>query len=690
MAVKTLLVLSPHPDSAEAIRVGLDPKQYRVVHRTNAEGAEPLLAHGLADICIADVELTTVQSAWSLEKLKRAAPKIPLIVYTGARQWEWEEEAYLRGAERVLTKPVRPRTLEAVLERLAKPSIPEVQSVVAREPRAGNKAEPASQVTPAAAHTLSVLRNCSIILGYSLDAEAMLRQFLLLLREILSINRAVIFLRRPVTSLGQGDSSSGTGFRVACSVGLPTSLLQHFELGITSGIGAHILQSGHILRRDSDETKADREIAKEFELLGAQVAIPVLDRESVLGVAVFDGRITGEPLLSSELQLVFHLLEQLGLAIKNIWLHDQVAANHELMTGIMRELNSACLVISSEMVVLHANKMARRFFGRPERRNELDFSDLPQGIGAKVYQVLQTGAGLSGYTHQPEDSPGAIYSINIVPFARQTTGLPSSVLLIAEDLSQAQVLKRLEIESASLRLVRDMAQGLTHEMGNALTRLNTYQQLLGEHLGKRNVSTDFLKSMESDAGSDLRRMGRLVNQMRHLSSDTVTSEETFPLEPLIKEAFQEASRLHTADNPRLTCEPGIKTVVLSGNRVALKHALTEILLNGLQAGGSAPSILVKANFNAISNGKPSLILEFRDDGPGFTEETASKATAPFFTTRNVGLGLGLTVSRKIVENHHGRLEIGPGNGPAGGVKIFFPGDRAQSAGTLELVCMETA
>lgn len=688
--MKTVLVLSPHPDTAEAIRAILDPKQYRVVHRTSAEGAEPLLAHGLAELCIVDVELTTVQSAWSLEKLKRIAPRVPLIVLTGARQWEWEEEAYLRGAERVLSKPLRPRTLEAVLDRLVQPAPPEaVESVVAREFRPG-KAEPATQVTPAAAHTLSVLRNCSIILGYSLDAEAMLRQFLLLLREILSINRAVIFLRRPTTSLDRNESSGGAGFRVACSVGLPSSLLQHFELGVASGIGAHIMHSGHILRRDSEEAKTDREISKEFELLGAQVAIPVLDRESVLGVAVFDGRITGEPLVSAELQLVFHLLEQLGLAIKNIWLHDQVAANHELMTGIMRELNSACVVVSSEMVVLHANKMARRFFARPERRGELDFSDLPQGIGAKVYQVLQTGAGLSGYTHQPEDSPGAVYSVNIVPFARQTSGLPSSVLLIAEDLSQAQVLKRLEIESASLRLVRDMAQGLTHEMGNALTRLNTYQQLLSEQIGRGAVNLDFLRSMESDSAVDLRRIARFVSQMRHLSTDAVTAEENFPLEPAVREACEEACRLHPTVNSKFICEPGAKSIVITGNRAAFSHAFTEIILNGLQNGRLEPVITVKTNFNSLAGGKPALALEFRDDGSGFTEETAAKATAPFFTTRNVGLGLGLTVSRKIIENHDGRLEIIAGSGASAGVIVHLPGARAQSTGTLSLVCVETA
>ncbi len=103
-------------------------------------------------------------------------------------------------------------------------------------------------------------------------------------------------------------------------------------------------------------------------MLGAQVAVPILDRETVLGVAVFDGRITGEPLVNSELELIFRLLEQLGLAIKNIWLHDQLAGNHEMMADILRELSSACVVVSRDLTILHANKTARRYFGRAERR----------------------------------------------------------------------------------------------------------------------------------------------------------------------------------------------------------------------------------------------------------------------------------------------------------------------------------
>ena len=361
--MKTLLVLAQHPDSAEAVRAGLNPEQYRVVHRPSLEEAEPLLVHGLVDVCILDVELSNVQGLWALERLRRRAPKCPVIVYTGTKQWEWEEEAYLQGAAHVLNKPVRARMLASVLERLWPATVERTASLpLAPMPADLSKAaESGAPAFPGAAQTLSVLRDFSAILTHSLDAQGMLKQFLLLLREILSINRAAIFLPQVLAPVsGPSAVEERRQLRAACAVGLSTGLLQHLELSFDAGIGGHLLRQGRILRRFSEEARNDLETQKEFELLGAQVAVPILDRETVVGVAVFDGRITGEPLVNTELQLIFHLLEQLGLAIKNIWLHDQLATNHEMMADILRELSSACVVVGRDLTILHANKMARK------------------------------------------------------------------------------------------------------------------------------------------------------------------------------------------------------------------------------------------------------------------------------------------------------------------------------------------
>ncbi len=676
--MKTLLVLAPHPELAESVRTGLSPEHYRIVHRTTVDEAEPILAHGLANACIVDVELSSVQGVWVLEKLRRRAPKCPLIIYTGAKQWEWEEEAYLQGATHVLTKPVRIRMLTALLDRLWEtPNStgvlppPPVQAL----PFEYAKAAPVpAVVSQSAFQNLGPLRGFSAILTHSLDADAMLKQFLLLLRELIGINRAAVFLRQPSTWLGEKLAlDENRRLRAACARGLYPGRLGHFELSFENGIGGQLARLGRILRRSSEEARLDVEAQKEFELLGAQVAVPILDRETVIGVAVFDGHITGEPLSNPELELIFHLLEQLGLAVKNIWLHDQLSSSHGMMAEILRELSSACVVVSRDLGILHANKAARRFFGvSNQRTGEMGFSDLPQLIGTKIYQVLKTGSALPTFKFEPE--PGTVYNVTIVPFQRQNTAQPSSALLMVEDLTQSEQLRKLEVETANLRLVRTMADRLAHEVGNAMVPLSTHQQLLAD----KYKDPEFRASLDAALADGVKRVTRLINQMRFLARDSVASQEAFPVNPLIEEAYEEARKHQPVKAAQFKYEDEAKPIVMTGDRAALKHALTEVILNALQANPTDPKIGVR--LHADSNGSGivhDLQIEVQDNGSGFTPEAAQKAPSPFFTTRNVGLGLGLTVSRKIIETHHGKLEIVQRKtGQSGIVRISLPVDNA--------------
>ena len=149
-----------------------------MVHRATVEEAEPLLAHGLAHACVLDVELSGVQGIWLIEKLRRRDAKCPIIVYTDAKQSEWEEEAYLRGVTHVLTKPVRPRLLTAVLDRLfaaAPVAAPAAAPTASRRSRQPVSPPPAGRQRGPTTQPLAVLRDFSSILTHSLDAEAMLQ-----------------------------------------------------------------------------------------------------------------------------------------------------------------------------------------------------------------------------------------------------------------------------------------------------------------------------------------------------------------------------------------------------------------------------------------------------------------------------------------------------------------------------------
>jgi signal transduction histidine kinase len=674
--MRTLLVLAPLPDLADAVRAAANPGQYRVLHRVSIEEAEPLLAHDLADACVLELDLTGVQAIWTLEKLRRRATKCPVLIFSAAKQPEWEEEAYLQGATHVLSKPLRPRMFAALLERLwptaispATTSFPTAPAQLA--PSASDTTTFSAGAGGSGSQLLPVLRNFSGILTHSLNAEGMLRQFLILLRDILSINRGVIFVRQPLGELGASANLAGSRkLRAVSSIGLSQGLLEHIDLSLDSGIGAQVLRVGRIIRRSGEEVRQDLASQKEFELLGAQVAVPILDRDTALGVAVFDGRITGEALTNAELELIFHLLEQLGLALKNIWLHDQLSSNHQMMADILRELSSACVVVNRDLAVLHANKTARRYFCRAERRSgEMEFSDLPPEIGTKVYQVLKNGAAVANFRYQPEDQPGTLYNINVVPFQRQQAGSPASALLMAEDLTQVEQLRRLEVETANLRLIKAMADRLTHEIGNALVPLSTHQQLLAD----KWKDPEFRSSLDIAMAEGVKRVTRLINQMRFLSRDSLGANEAFPVAPLIEEAYQEACKYQPAKAAQLRYDHASKPFILNGDRAALKHAFAEVMLNALQANPGEPKIGVRFQSQPNGANAHALQIEVQDNGTGFTPEALEKAPAPFFTTRNVGLGLGLTVSRKIFETHHGKLEIIPAkSGHAGVVRISLP------------------
>jgi signal transduction histidine kinase len=671
--MKTLLVLAQHPDFAEAVRAAVNPESYRIIHRLSLDEAEPLLHGALFSACIFDVEPGDARWIWMVEKLRQRAPQCPIIVYGSADVREWEEEAYLMGVAHVLAKPVRARLLNGILDRLLVPAVSRPVRALAPAP-APRTAETTPRIpapTQSASQQLEFSRRFSTILTHSLDAEALVTKFLLLLREMVGVNRAAVFLQEPATAFGRGlQREDVRRLRKGCAIGLAPDLLDNFELTFESGIGGYLQRSGKILRFDGEVAQVDAQIQHEFEVLGAQVAVPILDRETLVGIAVFDGRITGEPLVNSELEVIFHLLEELAIAVKNIWLHDQLAANHEMMADIFRQLNSACVVVGQDLKVLHANKTARGYFGKAGSRGaELEFSDLPSALGGKVFQVLKNGTAIAPFRYQPEDSPGLIYQVSVVPFQKQSADRPASALLMAEDLTQAEQLRKLEVEAANLRLVTTMADRLAHEIGNALVPLSTHQQLLKE----RYKDPEFRATLETAMADSVKRVTRLINQMRFLSRDSTASVEAFPMSGLIEDAYQEAQKHQAVKMPKLDYKNGNEPIIVQGDRAALKHAFSEIILNALQANPADPKIGVHVHAEKNGSDHRDVQIEIQDNGAGFTSEAGQKAPTPFFTTRNVGLGLGLTVSRKIIETHHGKLEIiSPKAGHSGLVRVTLP------------------
>jgi len=245
-----------------------------------------------------------------------------------------------------------------------------------------------------------------------------------------------------------------------------------------------------------------------------------------------------------------------------------------------------------------------------------------------------------------------------------------AALVIIEDVSQAVRLRRLEIETANLRLVQQMAERMAHEIGNAVVPISTHQQLLKERID----DPEFQKSLAGAMQEGVKRVSRLVNQMRYLARERTEFVESVSVKQIIEEAFRDARAYHPASTVLLQFESQ-EALVVSGDRVGLKHAFSEILLNALQANTQSCQVQVRSRSETDAAGARWVRIEVLDSGAGFTPEAAGKVPKPFFTTRNVGLGLGLAVTDKIVQVHRGKLEIAPPQtGQPGIVRVSLPMD----------------
>jgi nitrogen fixation/metabolism regulation signal transduction histidine kinase len=171
----------------------------------------------------------------------------------------------------------------------------------------------------------------------------------------------------------------------------------------------------------------------------------------------------------------------------------------------------------------------------------------------------------------------------------------------------------------------------------------------------------------------VKRVSRLISQMRYLAREAVVTRESVSLSQLVKEAFKEAHTYQPAKSAKLQYDNGKHPIVLVGDPAALTHALAEVILNAIQANPADAKVAVHAQTKNDPEGHEWVQIEITDNGVGFTSEAAERVPAPFFTTRTVGLGLGLCVSRKIIEVHHGQLVIpNPDSTDHGAVRISLP------------------
>jgi signal transduction histidine kinase len=109
-----------------------------------------------------------------------------------------------------------------------------------------------------------------------------------------------------------------------------------------------------------------------------------------------------------------------------------------------------------------------------------------------------------------------------------------------------------------------------------------------------------------------------------------------------------------------------------GDRVELQQVIMNLLRNGSEAMTSVDDRPRELVIRTEPEGKDRVRLSVKDTGVGFDPQLADKLFEGFYTTKRDGMGIGLSVSRSIIESHHGRLWAAPNDGPGATFAFSIP------------------
>lgn len=527
------------------------------------------------------------------------------------------------------------------------------------------------------------LKDLSRILSQHVDEGTLVTEFLRLVRELLGTGKAAIFTRRLPDGLFAGPAtSSSKQLAVAQNVGLARHVVEHFRLSVDSGIGGFLARESRILLRaqalDSMSMDYDPEVVREFEALGTDVAVPIFDDDQLLGVLTFNGKITGEPLTSQELELVYNLMAQLAQAIHNAQLREQITSQQRFVNEVLAHVQTGVVVVGQNNRILTVNHRAGELLELNDKTVVgQDIRQLPTRVADVVFEALQTGREI----HQQEVMlpPGnRPLGVSATRFAMAGEGAVIAIALI-EDLTQVRLEQARAKDLADKEFFTRLSARMSHELKNSLVSIKIFAQLLPE----RHEEKEFREQFSTTVANEVNRVDMLVNNLTFFGHPLLLVNEAVVLGDLIdtclKNVTQEFGRKQVAHIMNVgdkAPEPSSVPVVtvkknfahklawLEGDRIRLLQAFEHVLRNAVQSmpqGGRLTISTTDAQPTDFPDGKlpvgGAVRLDWQDTGEGIAPEDLKRVTEPFVTTRNVGVGLGLTIVKKIIERHSGRLEI---------------------------------
>jgi len=217
-----------------------------------------------------------------------------------------------------------------------------------------------------------------------------------------------------------------------------------------------------------------------------------------------------------------------------------------------------------------------------------------------------------------------------------------------------------------------MAASIAHEVNQPLAGIITNASTCLRMLAADPPNVDGARETARRTIRDGNRASEVVTRLRALFAKKEPTTETVNL----NEATREVIALSLSELQRsqviLRQELAGDLPSVTGDRVQLQQVILNLLLNAADAMSGIDDRPRKLVIRTERDEDDRVRLTVQDTGVGFEPQAAGRLFEAFYSTKNGGMGIGLSVSRSIIESHHGRLWAAPNDGPGATFSFSLP------------------
>jgi PAS domain S-box-containing protein len=404
-------------------------------------------------------------------------------------------------------------------------------------------------------------------------------------------------------------------------------------------------------------------------ILGTEefIVVPLVGRFETVGVLILDNRFSGKEITANMIDVLKIFSDNAGLAIENVQNYEELKSktlslerqtsllnyHKDFTISILESLDVAIIVLDREDKIREWNKRAESIFNYKKKRVlgtsfdniAHDFRDL-ENVAERVYEIKDTVV-LTKYAMKLDEKE-LFFDIKFTPLRYSTSDRIEGIIIMFDDVTQKKLMENEIRRREKLSSLGEMSARVAHEIRNPLSVIGGFTQRM-----QRSVETgDEKKTMKylSIIHDEVKRLEKIVEEILEFSR---------PMKKLefdrmdLKKSIDELVMLYEdkLETKNIKIDVAVESVMVMVDKSRIKQAMINLIQNAIEACNGYIKISSELN-------ETNVRLKFMNNGELITEKVEEKIFSPFFTTKVSGTGLGLPITKKIIEEeHNGKLSI---------------------------------